>query len=145
MNSDDVTSIQTQHPLKLVYQIPLGKTKTFWNSMSKGKLVIPKCIKCSTYYFPPQGDCSNCLSSEMEWIEFSTEGKLEVFTHLMVAPGSFMDKVPYTVAIGKLSQGIKILAWLKDVEYGKVKIGMNIKLHIKKINETKYVYEWRLN
>ena len=63
----------------------------------------------------------------------------------MVAPGSFMDKVPYTVAIGKLSQGIKILAWLQDVEYGKVKIGMNIKLHIKKINETKYVYEWRLN
>ena len=56
-----------------------------------------------------------------------------------------MDKVPYTVAIGKLNQGIKILAWLKDVEYGKVKIGMNIKLHIKKIGETKYVYEWRLN
>ena len=36
MNFDDITCIPTLNPLKLVYLIPLGKTKTFWNSMSKG-------------------------------------------------------------------------------------------------------------
>jgi len=81
-------------PLNIIYNIPISKTLKFWEGIKEGKIYTTKCKKCGKLYFPPVGDCANCLSSDMEWVELSGEGEIETFTHVIVKPASFQTNLP---------------------------------------------------
>ena len=49
----------------------------------------------------------------------------------MIAPTSFVDHDPYTVGIGRLENGIKILAWVESPPE-KLKIGDKLRLEVRK-------------
>ncbi|OYT47787.1 DNA-binding protein [Candidatus Bathyarchaeota archaeon ex4484_231] len=129
--------------LRITYNIPISKTLKFWEGIKEGKIYATKCKKCGKLYFPPAADCSACLSSEMEWVELSGEGELETFTHIIVKPASFSDEPPYTVAIARLKEGVRALAWLVGVKKKDVKVGMKVKLTAKVTPEGRLTYEFR--
>jgi len=129
--------------LRITYNIPISKTLKFWEGIKEGKIYATKCKKCGKLYFPPVADCSACLSSEMEWVELSGEGELETFTHIIVKPASFSDEPPYTVAIARLKEGVRALAWLVGVKKKDVKVGMKVKLTAKVTSEGRLTYEFR--
>lgn len=129
--------------LRITYNIPISKTLKFWEGIKEGKIYATKCKKCGKLYFPPVADCSACLSSEMEWVELSGEGELETFTHIIVKPASFSDEPPYTVAIARLKEGVRALAWLVGVKKKDVKVGMKVKLTAKVTPEGRLTYEFR--
>jgi uncharacterized OB-fold protein len=64
----------------------------------------------------------------MEWVELSSEAEIETFTHVVIRPTSFSLYKPYTVAIGRLKEGVKVLAWLSGFKLSEVKVGMKVKL-----------------
>jgi len=101
-----------------------------------------KCSKCGKLYFPPSADCPECLSSEMQWILLSGEAEIETFTHVVVRPTSFCAYKPYTVAIGRLEEGVKVLAWLTGFKLSQVKVGMKVKLVAKTSQEGNPTYEF---
>jgi uncharacterized OB-fold protein len=70
----------------------------------------------------------------MEWVELSSEAEVETFTHVVIRPTSFSAFKPYTVAIGKLKEGVKVLAWLTGFKLSQIKVGMKVKL-VAKISE----------
>ena len=115
-------------PLTLTYEIPISKTLKFWNGIKEGKIYTTKCKKCEKPFFPPVADCPTCLSSDLEWVELSNEAEIETFTHVRVLPATFQKYEPYTIAIGKLKEGVRVLAWLKDAKREDVKVGMKVKL-----------------
>ncbi len=115
-------------PLKLVFNIPISRIERFWQGLKEGKVLATKCKRCGKMFFPPAADCSECYSQEMEWIELSGEGELETFTHVLVRPASFQDEEPYTVAIAKMKEEVKVLAWIKDADPTELKVGMKVKL-----------------
>jgi hypothetical protein len=129
-------------PLTLVQEIPISKTQKFWEGLKEGKVYATKCLKCGKLYFPPVADCSNCRSSEVEWVELSSEAEIETYTHVVVRPGSFQHFKPYTVAIGKLKEGVKVLAWLTGVKLSEVKTGMKVKLIAKVAQDGNPTYEF---
>lgn len=103
-------------PLNITYKIPISKTLKFWEGLKEGKIYATKCKKCGKLYFPPVADCSACFSSSLEWNELSGEGEIETFTHVIVKPASFSNEPPYTVAIARLKEGVRALAWLVNVK-----------------------------
>ncbi|RLG49748.1 MAG: hypothetical protein DRN96_09090 [Thermoproteota archaeon] len=115
-------------PLKLVFDIPISRIEKFWQGLKEGKVLATRCRKCGKMFFPPVADCSECYSQDMEWVELSGEGELETFTHILVRPASFQDEEPYTVAIARMKEGVRVLAWIKDVEPTDLKVGMKVKL-----------------
>jgi len=129
--------------LEIIYNIPISKTLKFWEGLKEGKIYTTKCKKCGKLYFPPVADCAECYSSEMEWIELSGEGEIETFTHIIVKPASFQDEPPYTVAIARLKEGIRALAWLTGVKKKDVKIGMKVRLVAKVTPEGRLTYEFK--
>jgi len=129
-------------PITIVEEIPISKTLEFWDGLKKGKVYATKCRKCGKLYFPPAADCPDCLCSEMHWVELSGEAKIETFTHVVVRPTSFCQYKPYTVAIGKLVDGVKVLAWLTGFRLSQIKIGMKVKLIAKVDNEGNPTYEF---
>ncbi len=116
-------------PITFAFDIPTTKTAKFWDELENGKVYGTKCKKCGRKYFPPVADCAGCLNSEMDWIDLTgEEGEVETFTHVIVRPPSFAEHETYTVAVAKLKQGVKVLAWLSGLKLGEAKVGMKVKL-----------------
>ncbi len=139
--SSSMPSIKSK-PITIVEEIPISKTLRFWDGLKQGKVYATKCRKCNKLYFPPAADCSDCLCSEMDWVELSGEAEIETFTHVVVRPTSFCQYKPYTVAIGKLVDGVKVLAWLTGFKLSQIKVGMKVKLVAKVDNEGNPTYEF---
>jgi uncharacterized OB-fold protein len=128
--------------LETALDIPISKTVRFWEALKCGDIYATKCRKCGELHFPPTADCSSCLSSEMEWIALSNEAEIETFTHVVVRPVSFQQIPPYTVAIGKLREGVKVLAWLTGCKRTEIEIGMKVKLVAKITPKGNPTYEF---
>lgn len=128
--------------IKIVQDIPISKTLKFWEGLKEGKVYATKCAKCGKTYFPPSADCPECLTSNMEWIKLSSEAEIETFTHVVVRPTSFQQNKPYTVAIGRLEEGVRVLAWLTGFKLSQVKVGMKVKLVAKVTPEGNLTYEF---
>src|SRR5438034_10864869 len=130
LGNQETTKMKTLHSrrtLNLRFNIPLDKIHEFWDALSEGRFVTTRCSDCGQVSFPPQSDCPRCMSANPEWIELGTSAELETFTYVMIAPTSFVDHDPYTVGIGRLENGIKILAWVESPPE-KLKIGDKLRL-----------------
>ena len=128
--------------IKIAPETPISKISPFWEGLKEGKVLATKCRKCGKLYFPPTPDCPECLSSEMEWVQLSCEAEIETFTHVVVRPASFQHHKPYTVAIGKLKEGVKVLAWITGFKLSEIKVGMKVKLAAKTTPEGELTYEF---
>ena len=122
--------------------IPINKTLKFWDGLKEGKVYATQCRSCGKVFFPPNGDCSACLSSDVEWVEIGGEAEVEAFTHVIIRPTTFQQFKPYTVAIGKLKEGIKVFAWLTGSKLSEIKIGMKVKLIARISQEGNPTYEF---
>jgi hypothetical protein len=128
--------------IKIVQDIPISKELKFYEGLKQGKVLATKCKDCGKIYFPPNVDCPECLTTGLDWIELSSDAEIVTFTHVVVRPTTFQQEKPYTVAIGKLSEGVKVLAWLTGFKRSEVKVGMKAKLVAKVTPEGNPTYEF---
>jgi uncharacterized OB-fold protein len=128
--------------IKIVQEIPISKTLPFWEGLKQGKVLATKCTRCGKIYFPPNADCPDCLVPSLEWVELSKEAEIETFTHVVVRPTSFQQNKPYTIAIGRLKEGVRVLAWLTGFKLSEIKVGMKVKLVAKATPEGNPTYEF---
>jgi uncharacterized OB-fold protein len=128
--------------IAVVQDIPIGKTLKFWEGLKEGKVYATKCKKCGRAYFPPAADCPECLASDMDWVPLSDEAEIEAFTYVVIRPTSFQQCKPYTVAIGKLKEGVRVLAWLTGFKLSEVKVGLKVKLAAKTLEDGQLTYEF---
>ncbi|MCK5561516.1 MAG: Zn-ribbon domain-containing OB-fold protein [Thermoplasmata archaeon] len=126
--------------------VPFTKVTDFVEYLKDGKLKGTKCKKCDKVYFPPKADCTDCNSSEVEWLEFSGNGKLQTYTIINAAPTGFEDQVPYTIGVIDLEEGGRLLAWFekKDIGEDELQVGMNVMVVPKKLEDDRVIYEIKL-
>ena len=120
--------LHSRRTLSLRFDIPISKTREFWESLGKGRFVTSKCSKCGNVSFPPQADCPSCMGDEFTWVDLGREATLVTFTEVRVAPASFSENGPYIIAIGELAGGLKVLAWLEGVSLEDAKPGMKLRI-----------------
>ncbi|MGB9134668.1 MAG: Zn-ribbon domain-containing OB-fold protein [Candidatus Bathyarchaeia archaeon] len=128
--------------MRIVQDIPIGRTLRFWEGLKEGKVYATKCTECGELRFPPVADCPTCLVSDVEWVELSGEAEIETFTHVVIRPTSFQQNKPYTVAIGRLKEGVKVLAWLSGFKMSEIKVGMKARLAAKMTGDGEPSYEF---
>lgn len=128
--------------IKIVQEIPISKNLKFYQGLKEGKVYATKCKGCGKVYFPPMVDCPKCLTTGLDWVELSSEAEIETFTHVVVRPTTFQQQKPYTVAIGRLKEGVKVLAWLNGFKLSEVKVGMKAKLAAGVTPEGNATYEF---
>jgi uncharacterized OB-fold protein len=133
MSQDDRT-LHSRRTLNLRFNIPLEKTHQFWDALREGRFVTTKCADCGQVSFPPQSDCPQCMSPNHGWLELGTDAELVTFTYVVVTPTSFVDHEPYTVGIGRLDNGVKVLAWVESPPE-KLNVGDKLKLEARKAED----------
>ncbi|MEM2093614.1 MAG: Zn-ribbon domain-containing OB-fold protein [Candidatus Bathyarchaeia archaeon] len=111
----------------------------FYKNISQKKLLGGKCRKCGKIHLPPRQLCDKCLSTEFEWTELSTSGKLITYTIIHVAPTQFQSMAPYAVGIIQLENGVKILGMIKNVPLDKIVVGMPLKMEFE---EPQQIQQW---
>jgi len=109
--------------------------KYFREIPQRYRLEAGKCKKCGHVYFPPRLICQECKSKEFETIRLNPAGKLLTYTIIRVASDKFSLQTPYAVGIVELKDGVKLTAQIADVDLNKIKIGMNLKLVFRKIQD----------
>ena len=130
-------------PVTFTFELPTEKLTEFWNGLPKGKVYASKCTKCGKVTFPPVADCSRCFNSAVEWIDLQGEGVIETFTHIVVRPTSFANHATYTVAVARMKENARVLAWLEGAKLGTVKVGARVKL-VGKVTEEGPTYAFTL-
>ena len=101
---------------ELVYKhkIPVTKVEQYWKGLEEGKIYGTVCKNCGAKYSPPQADCSECYSSDMEWVEIGGEGVVETMMEQYTFPAGFefLDK-PYVVAVARFGD-FKVVGWARE-------------------------------
>jgi uncharacterized protein len=129
---DEPPTLHSKRSLNLRFNIPISKTSRFWDSLAQGKFVTTKCADCGKVSFPPQADCPNCMGGNVEWVELGTDAELLTFTFVQITPTSFVDHDPYVVAIGRLKEGVNVLAWIEGADPAKLKPGEKLRIESRK-------------
>lgn len=118
-------------PAELIGLTPDEWTEPFWAAAREHRLVVPRCVNCNTYRFPPSPFCYVCRTQDIEWVEQTGHGTLYSFTiawHPILPDVS--DSVPYVPAVVELPNtgGVRIIGNLFDVTPSQVVIGMKVEL-----------------
>jgi len=119
-------TLHSKRSLTLRFNVPISKTSRFWEELAKGRFVTTKCGDCGKLIFPPQADCPQCMGSNPTWVELANEAELLTYTYVQITPTSFVDHDPYVVAIGRLKDGVNVLAWLEGADPTKLKSGAKL-------------------
>jgi uncharacterized protein len=121
-------TLHSRRTLNLRFNVPISRTHRFWDSLREGRFVTTRCGDCGMVSFPPQSDCVRCMSGNAGWVDMGTEAELVTFTYVQVTPTSFVEHDPYLVGIGRMSQGLKVLAWVEGTTLEKLSPGMKLRL-----------------
>ncbi len=119
-----------QREIKLRFLISVEKTRKFFEGLAEGKLLATRCKKSGKILFPPQVDCPDDPEDEAEWVELPREGELLTYTIIYTKPYSFGHYPDYTVGIARLTNGVQILAWVRETDPKKLRVGQKVRIEI---------------
>jgi len=121
----------------------ISKVNDFIDYMEKGKVMYTRCKDCGLVFFPPRADCYQCLTSNMEWLEVSGNGKLISYSKLEYAPVGFGDDLPYSIAL--LDYGdYKVFGRIaSDIPDEKIQVGMEMKTEVNNLPNGQLNYVFR--
>jgi uncharacterized OB-fold protein len=139
---DKPLTLKSARTLHITYNLPISRTSKFWEGLREGKIYATKCQKCGKLHFPPVADCGDCGSSNVKWTELEGEGEIETFTQVVVKPASFSKESDYIVAIARLKEDVRALAWLIGVEREDVQVGMKVRLVARVTSDGRVSYEF---
>jgi len=99
------------------------------------RLEATKFKKSGKTYFPPRKIDPETGDTEFETVRLPETGKLLTFTVIRIAPLQWGDMSPYALGIAELTDGTRVMAQLTDCDVNDVKIGMEVRVEFRKVQE----------
>ena len=109
----------------------LPEVKAFWEGTAAGKLLLPRCLECSTVIWYPRPFCSACASTQVEWIEASGRGAVYSFTvnrRGVADLAAYRDVGVYVLAYVELEEGPRVMTNIVECDPDSVRIGMPVEV-----------------
>ncbi|MBW1971241.1 MAG: hypothetical protein DRP55_05060 [Spirochaetes bacterium] len=101
----------------------------FYEYLREGRFTTTKCKKCGAEPFPPRIICPECLSDELEWIDWPTKGKVLVVTEEEVGvPLGF--ETPLIHALIDLGGKRNFFSRIVNCKVGQLKPGDEVQLYV---------------
>ncbi len=102
----------------------------YWDAVKQHKLVLQRCRVCKEFYHPPRPMCPVCHSQDtLEWVPSSGKGIVYSFVNFTsdrMAYPAF--KLPYSVVLVELEEGVRITANTHEIPAEEVYIGMPVEV-----------------
>ena len=110
------------------------ENKGFWDGVKNGKLVFQRCKECSAWVHPPRPACPSCRSLEKEWVPSSGKGTIHSVVTYRESPDPAF-KVPYSVVLVELEEGVKLISNMADMKPEDIQIGMSVEVVFEEVQE----------
>jgi len=125
-------------PEELIWLTPNEWTIHYWEEAARHQLVVPRCVVCGTYRFPPSPFCYVCQNQEVEWVEQPGRGTVYSYTvawHPLLP--DVRGSVPYIPVVVELPDtgGVRLVGDMVDVRPSEVHIGMEVELVWRDVRE----------
>jgi hypothetical protein len=91
--------------------------------------------KSGKTYFPPRLVDPTNGDTAKEAVTLPDTGKVLTYTVIRTPSAMFKDIGPYALAIAELTDGTKLMAQITDCDIEKVKIGMEVRLEFRRIQQ----------
>lgn len=117
---------------------------TFWEGTREGKLLVQECTVTKKKVWPPRFISPHYPGADLKWVP--VEGKGKVYTFNVVYRGFlpyFEGKVPYSLVVVELENGIRMLGRAVDVDPEDVHCGMEMKVKFEKVNDNITLVNWK--
>lgn len=92
------------------------ETVPYWDAAAEGRLLLPRCVRCSHVIWYPRSFCPECGSLEVSWFEASGRGEIYSFSVLRQSQGDYSAATPYVLAYVELEEGPRVLTNLVELE-----------------------------
>lgn len=115
--------------------VPLlrGEETIYFDAARDERLVYQTCTTCGHRQFYPRTVCTSCLGDDLAVSEARGTGTVYSYTTVMRPAGpEFAGATPYTVVLVDLSEGVRVIADLADVEPDAVRVGMAVRVFFEK-------------
>ena len=106
---------------------PTSTSAPHWEGCRKGELRAQHCPDCDAWVFIPQPICPTCLSTGLEWVTSSGQGRVYSYT-VVHRPQQTAFETPYVVAIVELDEGFTMLTNLVDCDPEEVNVGLAVEV-----------------
>ncbi len=122
-------------------QVPVAEG-LFTKPMSpdeKPQLIGTECQACGEIAFPPTKRCRSCQSQDVKEFKLKQKGKIFTMSTIYVPPPPpyYKGDVPFSIGWVELPDQCRVLSPLVDADAESFKIGMDVDLVFRKIDEDK--------
>jgi len=116
----------------------------FWDGVKNHQLVFQKCQDCGTVVHPPRPMCPNCQSLNKGWEPSSGKGKIYSFVTVAYPKAAYPGiKVPYSVVLVEMENGMRVVSNIVDVEPQDVSIGMPVEVVFDDLDEELTLFKFK--
>lgn len=118
-------------PPDVIRLAPDPWTEQFWRATAEHRLVVPRCVACGTYRFPPTPFCWQCRSQDVDWVDHDGRGTIYSFTvvrHAVIP--EVAASLPLVAAVVELpgTGGCRLVGNVVDASPDDVRIGLPVEL-----------------
>jgi uncharacterized OB-fold protein len=103
--------------------------RPFWEGCRSGTLVVQACRSCTRLRYPITPVCPRCTGREWSWQPLTGTGAVYTFAVFRHAYNdAWRDRVPYTVAIVELDEGVMMIGDLVEIAPKDVYVGLRVRV-----------------
>lgn len=90
---------------------PSPVSAPFWDATRRRELTMQRCESCGRLVWYPRFVCPHCGRSSLSWERLRGEGVVyAVSVHHRAALPTLADKVPYSVVLVDLDEGVRLMS-----------------------------------
>jgi uncharacterized OB-fold protein len=90
---------------------PSAVSAPFWDATRRRELTMQRCETCNRLVWYPRFVCPHCGGSALRWERLSGNGVVyAVSVHHRAALPALADKVPYSVVLVDLDDGVRLMS-----------------------------------
>jgi uncharacterized OB-fold protein len=102
----------------------------FYDALKEGRFTTTRCTKCGSEPFPPRIMCPECTSTDLEWVDWPTEGTVIEFTEEVVGIPLGFGKPPLVHALVDLGGKKTLFVRIVNCKEGQLKARDRVRLTV---------------
>ena len=101
----------------------------YWQAAKRHEFVAQQCRACGHIHLPPGPVCTNCLSSDQEWVRLSGRGTIYSYgIYYQLWHSGFKEDIPYNVALIQLAEGPQIISQVVGCKNEELDCGLEVEV-----------------
>lgn len=101
----------------------------FYDHLKQGRLTTTQCVHCGHISWPPRIVCPQCMSDQLDWVDFPEFGTVYAYTVQWNGnPPGFPPPVVY--ALIDFDNGVRIICPVVDCDPQEVEVGSEVVLKV---------------